>query len=114
MYRRIRSPKQRFIRSFVSRQHFPAQRKGGGISKGGNPGSPLWLRAEGTPCTDCRLIRTNQTRTDYPDNIQHYLPPRRESIGAHDRANGMSDYANCSVRARTSVTLGIDNILLVC
>ena len=48
MYRRIRSPKQRFIRSFVSRQHFPAQRKGGGISKGGNPGSPLWLRAEGT------------------------------------------------------------------
>ena len=26
-----------------------AQRKGGGISKGGNLGSPLWLRAEGTP-----------------------------------------------------------------
>ena len=42
---RIRSPKQRFIRTFVSRPHFPAQRKGGGISKGGNPGSPLWLRA---------------------------------------------------------------------
>ena len=26
-----------------------AQRKGGGISKGGNLGSPLWLRAKGTP-----------------------------------------------------------------
>ena len=62
MYRRIRSPKQRFIRSFVSRQHFPAQRKGGGISKGGNPGSPLWLRAEGTHRTDYRLRKTNQTR----------------------------------------------------
>ena len=32
---RIRSPKQRFIRTFVSRQHCPVQRKGGGISKGG-------------------------------------------------------------------------------
>ena len=45
MFLCIRSPNQRFIRSFVSRQHFPAQRKGGGISKGGNLGSPLWLRA---------------------------------------------------------------------
>ena len=46
MYLRIRSPKQRFIRSYVSRQHCPVQRKGGGISKGGNLGSPLWLRAK--------------------------------------------------------------------
>ena len=37
MYLCIRSPKQRFIRTFVSRPHFPAQRKGGGISKEGNP-----------------------------------------------------------------------------
>ena len=31
--------------------------------------------------------------------------PRDESIGTHDRANGMSDYANRSVRARTSTHL---------
>ena len=31
--------------------------------------------------------------------------PRHESVFTHDRANGMSDDANCSVRARTSVTL---------
>ena len=49
MFLRFRSTKQRFIRTFVSRQHCPVQRKGGGISKGGNLGSPLWLRAEGTP-----------------------------------------------------------------
>ena len=65
MYRRIRSPKQRFIRSFVSRQHFPAQRKGGGISKGGNLGSPLWLRAKHA-CIDCRL------RKNKPDTKKAY------------------------------------------
>ena len=32
---RVYLPKQRFIRTFVSRQYFPAQRKGGGISKMG-------------------------------------------------------------------------------
>ena len=39
-----------------------AQRKGGGISKGGNPGSPLWLRAKGTHRIDCQL-RKNKPDT---------------------------------------------------
>ena len=38
-----------------------AQRKGGGISKGGNLGSPLWLRAEGTPWIKLSPQK-NQTR----------------------------------------------------
>ena len=41
-----------------------AQRKGGGISKGGNPGSPLWLRAKHA-CIDCRL-RKNKPATNKP------------------------------------------------
>ena len=119
---RVYLPKQRFIRSFVSRQHFPAQRKGGGISKGGNPGSPLWLRAEGTHRTDCRLRKNKpdpnrlprQHSTLFTAASRKYIharpserkrgttridsggtpPPRRDSIGTHDRANGMSDDAN--------------------
>ena len=43
-----------------------AQRKGGGISKGGNPGSPLWLRAKGTHRIDCRL------RKNKPDTKKAY------------------------------------------
>ena len=84
MYRRIRSPKQRFIRSFVSRQHFPAQRKGGGISKGGNLGSPLWLRA-----VRHALHRTSgsEKQTGYaqttPTTIPHYPSPRSGSKDTH-------------------------------
>ena len=92
---------------------------GGGFSKGANSkggaallcGSPFDPVPKARPAQNQRFIRTNQKRTDYPDNIQHYLPPRRESMFTHDRANGMSDYANrvqrhaASVRARTSVTL---------
>ena len=58
MYLCFRSPKQRYILSYVSRPHFPAQRKGGGISTRGNPGSPLWLRAGGTHRRDYRLKKT--------------------------------------------------------
>ncbi len=42
-----------------------AQRKGGGISKGGNLGSPLWLRAKHA-CIDCRL------RKNKPDTKKAY------------------------------------------
>ena len=46
MNRRIRSPNQSGIRSFVSRQHFRLKEKEEGFPKGGNLGSPLWLRAK--------------------------------------------------------------------
>ena len=68
---RVYLPKQRNIRSFFSRQHFPAQRKGGGISKGGNLGSPLWLRAKHA-CIDCRL------RKNKPDT--HRLPRQHSTL----------------------------------
>ena len=79
MYRRIRSPKQRFIRTFVSRQHFPAQRKGGGISKGGNPGSPLWLRAGGTPA---QTIDLRQHRTEIVRQISSIIFRQIDKIDA--------------------------------
>ena len=50
-------------------------------------GSPFDLVPKARPAQDQRFIRTNQIRTYYPDNIQHYLPPRRESICTHDRAS---------------------------
>ena len=48
-----------------------AQRKGGGISKGGNPGSPLWLRAKHA-CIDCR------PRKNKPDT--HRLPRQHSTL----------------------------------
>ena len=57
-------------------------------------GSPFDPVPKARPAQTAGSGKTNQTRTDYPDNIQHYLPPRRESIFTHDRANVMSDYAN--------------------
>ena len=63
---RVYLPKQRYILSYVSQSALSAQRKGGGISKGGNPGSPLWLRAKGTHRTDCRL------RKNKPDTKKAY------------------------------------------
>ena len=49
-----------------------------------------------------RLRKTNQTRTDYSDNIQHYLPPRRESICTHDRPSlgeGLRELLSASTHA---------------
>ena len=52
-----------------------AQRKGGGISKGGNPGSPLWLRAKHA-CIDCRL-RKNKPDTHRLPRQQYLINYRR-------------------------------------
>ena len=63
---RVYLPKQRFIRTFVSRQYFPAQRKGGGISKGGTLvylfGSVPKARTAQTAGSE----KTNQTRRFLP------------------------------------------------
>ena len=51
-----------------------AQRKGGGISKGGNLGSPLWLRAKGTPAQTIELIKATPHRdcaSDFEHNFCH-------------------------------------------
>ncbi len=41
-------PKQMSILSFVSRKQLRHKEKEEGFPQGGNLGSPLWLRAEGT------------------------------------------------------------------
>ena len=75
------------------------QRKGGGISKGGTWVHLFGSVPEARPAQNQRLGKTNEIQTDYPDNIQHYLPPRRESVCTHDRASAgerLREYG-CSV-----------------
>ena len=74
MKRRIRSPMQRNIRSFFSRQHFRLKEKEEGFPKGGNLGSPLWLRAKGTPAQTIELIKATPHRdcaSDFEHNFCH-------------------------------------------
>ena len=65
MYRRIRSPKQRFIRTFVSRQYFRLKEKEEGFPKGGTL-VHLFGSVRSTHCRDCRL------RKNKPDTKKAY------------------------------------------
>ena len=58
-----------------------------GFPKGGTWVHLFGSVPEARPAQNQRLGKTNEIQTDYPDNIQHYLPPRREGIGTHDRAS---------------------------
>ena len=53
---RVYLPKQRNIRSLFNRQHFRLKEKEEGFPRG-DPGSPLWLRAKGTPAQTIDLIK---------------------------------------------------------
>ena len=68
MFFRFRSPKQRYIRSYVSRQHFRHKEKEEGFPKGGTWVHLFGSVPEARPAQNQRLGKTNRIRTDYPDN----------------------------------------------
>ena len=67
MYLCIRSPKQRYILSHVSRQHFRLKEKEEGFPKW-EPWFTSLAPCEARTAETAGSEKTNQTRTDYPDN----------------------------------------------
>ena len=112
MNRRIRSSNQRFIRSFVSRQHFPALRKGGGISKRGKHWftslAPCEARLQRLPVNNIQTRHAQTTLTTF--NIIRRRATKA-CLRTTERAQA-SDYANMGPasrwRARTWSLFGKD------
>ena len=75
MYLCIRSPKQRYILSHVSRQHFRLKEKEEGFPKGGTL-VHLFGSVRSTHCRDCRL-RKNKPDTHRLPRQQYLINYRR-------------------------------------